>query len=113
MRKKIYKAYTHLGDNNNEYDNKAIAKEIVNLRIRKAHIMGYKTYADFALARNMAKTPENVYKLMDEIWKPALKKAKEERDELQKMIYEEGENFKLKPWDWWYYAEKVGRKNTP
>jgi len=110
LREKIFKAYTHLGDNNNEFDNKAIIKEIVNLRIKKAHIMGYKTYADFALVRNMAKTPENVYKLMDEIWKPALKKAKEERDELQKLIYEEGENFKLQPWDWWYYAEKLRKK---
>lgn len=110
LREKIFKAYTHLGNNNNEFDNKAIIKEIVNLRIKKAHIMGYKTYADFALVRNMAKTPENVYKLMDEIWKPALKKAKEERDELQKLIYEEGENFKLQPWDWWYYAEKLRKK---
>jgi len=110
LRKKIFKAYTHLGNNNNEFDTKAIIKEIVNLRIKKAHIMGYKTYADFALVRNMAKTPENVYKLMDEIWKPALKKAKEERDELQKLIYEEGENFKLQPWDWWYYAEKLRKK---
>ena len=110
LREKIFKAYTHLGNNNNEFDTKAIIKEIVNLRIKKAHIMGYKTYADFALVRNMAKTPENVYKLMDEIWKPALKKAKEERDELQKLIYEEGENFKLQPWDWWYYAEKLRKK---
>ncbi len=110
LRKKIFLAYTHLGDNNNEYDNKEIVKKIVNLRIEKAHLLGYKTYADYALAENMAKKPENVYELLRKVWEPGLKKAKEERDLLQKLIEKEGGNFKLKPWDWWYYAEKVRRE---
>ena len=110
LREKILMAYANLGNNNNEYDNKAIVAKIVNLRIRKAHLLGYKTYADYALAKNMAKKPENVYKLMNEIWKPALARAKEERDLLQKMIYKEGEKFKLQPWDWWYYAEKLRKE---
>lgn len=110
LREKILMAYANLGNNNNEYDNKAIVAKIVNLRIKKAHLLGYKTYADYALAVNMAKKPENVYKLMNEIWKPALAKAKEERALLQKMIYKEGERFKLKPWDWWYYAEKLRKE---
>ncbi len=110
LRKKIYMAYTHMGDNNDEYDNKKILLEMVNLRIKKAHLLGYRTWADYALQERMAKNPQNVYKLLWEIWVPALKKAKEERELLQKMVYEEGHNFKLQSWDWWYYAEKVRQK---
>ncbi len=110
LRKKIYMAYTHMGDNNDEYDNKKILLEMVNLRIKKAHLLGYRTWADYALSERMAKNPQNVYKLLWEIWVPALKKAKEERELLQKMVYEEGHNFKLQSWDWWYYAERVRQK---
>jgi peptidyl-dipeptidase Dcp len=59
------------------------------------------------LDEQMAKTPKNVYDLLDKVWKPALARAKTERDEMQKMIKAEGNNFKLESWDWWYYAEKI------
>ncbi len=111
LRKKIFLAYTHLGDNDNQYDNKEIVKKIVNLRIKKAHILGYPTYADYALAENMAKKPSSVYELLKKVWAPGLKKAKEERAQLQRLIDKEGGNFKLKPWDWWYYAEKVRKRD--
>ncbi len=110
LREKIFKAYINRGNNNNEYDNKEIVKKIVNLRIRKAHLLGYKTYAHYVLAENMAKTPEKVYDFMWKVWKPALRKAKRERQMLQEMIYRDGFKFKLQPWDWWYYAEKVRRE---
>ncbi len=110
LRKKVFLAYTHLGDNDNEYDNKEIVRKIVNLRIEKSHILGYETYADYSLAENMAKNPKNVYDLLWKVWKPGLKKAKEERAVLQGIIDREGGNFKLKPWDWWYYAEKVRKE---
>ncbi len=110
LREKIFKAYINRGNNNNEHDNKEIVKKIVNLRIRKAHLLGYKTYAHYVLAENMAKTPEKVYDFMWKVWKPALRKAKEERQMLQEMIYRDGFKFKLQPWDWWYYAEKVRRE---
>ncbi len=110
LRKKVFLAYTHLGDNNNEYDNKEIVRKIVNLRIEKAHLLGYETYADYVLSENMAKKPSEVYSLMEKVWKPALAKAKEERAMLQALIEKEGGNFRLKPWDWWYYAEKVRRE---
>ena len=60
------------------------------LRVKRANIMGYKTHADFRLEINMAKTPQKVLDFLDQIWKPALKRAKEERDTMQAMIDKEG-----------------------
>lgn len=107
LREKIYKGYINRGDNDNEFDNKEIASKMAALRVRRANLLGYKTHADFVLEENMAKTPENVYKLLDQLWKPALARAKRETAEFQQMIYDEGNDFKLESWDWWYYAEKV------
>lgn len=107
FREKIFKAYINRGNNNDELDNKAILSRTVALRVEKANLLGYKTHADFVLEDNMAKKPENVYKLLDQLWKPALKMAKKEARELQEMIYKEDKDFKLQPWGWWYYAEKL------
>jgi peptidyl-dipeptidase Dcp len=106
-REKMFKGYINRGNNNDELDNKAILAEIAALRVEKANLLGYKTHAHFMLEQNMAKVPENVYRLLDEIWKPALKMAKKEAAELQALIDKEGGGFKLEPWDWWYYTEKL------
>ncbi len=110
LREKMFKAYIMRGDNDNEYDNKKILTKIVSLRVKRANLLGYPTHADYVLEENMAKTPKNVYDLLWKIWKPALNMAKKEAYELQSMIYKEGKNFKLQPWDWWYYAEKVRKE---
>ncbi len=107
LRKKMFMAYIMKGDHNDSLDNKAIINEIVNLRIKKANLLGYKTWADFRLTDRMAKTPQNVYDLLNQIWDKALPAAKNEAATLQQMIFAEGDTFKLKPWDWWYYSEKV------
>ena len=107
LREKLHKAYYHRGDNDNEYDNKKIVREIVNLRLEKARLLGFETFANYALDRNMAKNPENVYKLLQPIWDAALPIAKKEVSDMQAIIDKEGGNFKLQNWDWWYYAEKV------
>ena len=107
LREKIFKAYINRGNNDNEYDNKKIASRMAALHVEKASLMGYKTHAHFVLEPNMAKVPENVYKLLDQLWEPALKMAKKETKELQTMIAKEGNDFNVQPWDWWYYAEKV------
>jgi peptidyl-dipeptidase Dcp len=106
-REKMFKGYINRGDNNDELDNKAILADIAALRVEKAHLLGYETHAHFMLEENMAKVPENVYKLLDQLWKPALKMAKKEARELQALIDKEGGNFKLEAWDWWYYTEKL------
>ena len=107
LREQLYKAMYMRGDNDNENDNKEVINSIVNLRIEKANLLGYESHAHFVLDENMAKTPENVYKLLNEIWDYALPQAKKEMVELQKFIDAEGGDFKLESWDWWYYTEKV------
>lgn len=110
LREKIFKAYIYQGDHNDSLDNKEIIREIVKLRAERAKLLGYPTHAHYVLEENMAKTPENVYTFLNEVWKPALQRAKAEAYELQQLIFKEGKNFKLMPWDWWYYAEKLRKE---
>ena len=107
LRKKIFTAYFMKGDNDNENDNKVIIARIAKLRVERSHLLGYKSYADFALERNMAKTPAKVFEFLNEVWTAATPVAKAEALAQQEMIKKEGGNFKLEPWDWWYYTEKI------
>ena len=110
LREVIFKAYINRGNNNNEFDNNKILSSIAALRVERANLLGYKTHADYILEKNMAKNPETVYKFLNDLWKPALNRAKMEIDDMQKIINNEGNNFKLEAWDWWYYAEKVKKE---
>ncbi len=107
LREKVFKAFANLGNNDNEYDNKAHASRMAALRVERSQLLGYDTHADFVLEEYMAKEPENVTRLLKQVWKPALAKAQSEAREFQAMIGKEGKDFRLQPWDWWYYAEKV------
>lgn len=107
LREKIYRAYFMRGNNNNKFDNKQVIAKIAKLRVQKAQLLGFKNYASYVIDENMAKTPETVDQFLQKLWKAALPKAKEEVKEMQKIIDQEGGKFKLAPWDWWYYAEKV------
>lgn len=110
LREVIFKAYINRGNNNNDFDNKKILSRIAALRVERANLLGYKSHADFVLEKNMAKNPQAVYKFLNDLWLPALNRAKVEIDDMQKIIYNEGNNFKLEAWDWWYYAEKVKKE---
>lgn len=110
LRKKLYDAYLNRGNNGNENDNNAIFAEVVKLRAEKAKLLGYKTHADLVLESRMAKTPENVYNLLDNLWEKSLVVAKKEVAEMQQIIDREGGNFKLEASDWWYYAEKLRKQ---
>lgn len=107
LRKQIYQAYTSLGNRNNENDNKEILKKILTLRVEKAQLMGYDTYAAYVLADNMARTPENVLDFLHNLWGYSIQNAKKEAAELQQIMDKEGKGEKLEAWDWWYYAEKL------
>lgn len=107
LRKQMLNAYLNRGNNNNAEDNKEVIKKLVELRLKKAQIMGYENYAQLALESRMAKTPEAVYELLDNIWTPALKVAKKEADQMQKVMKRDGVKDKLEAWDWRYYAQKV------
>ena len=110
LREKLYTGYIMRGDNNNEYDNKNITSRIASLRVEKANILGFATHAQYVLDNTMAKTPDAVYELLDQLWEPALSRAKDELQELQKFVNDEGQNFKIASWDWWYYSEKVRKE---
>jgi len=110
LREKLYRAYTKRGDNDNEHDNKQILSDLIKLRIERANLLGYKTYADYRLETRMSGNPENVYALLDRLWDASLPVAKKERQEMQAIIDREGGGFKLASWDWWYYAEKLRKE---
>lgn len=107
LREQIFTAYIMRGDHGDEFDNKEILSRILVLRAEKAKLLGYATHADFILDERMAKTPNAVYGLLDDLLHPSLAVAREEAATLQSAIEDDGFDFKLDPWDWRYYAEKV------
>ncbi len=113
LREQIYKAYLNRGNNENKYDNKAIINDIIRLRIEKAHLLGYKSYADYVISEQMAGEPKAAYALLEDIFAPANERAKKELAEMKRLFERDirDENAKFESWDWWYYAEKVRKKN--
>ncbi|MDD4148560.1 MAG: M3 family metallopeptidase [Bacteroidales bacterium] len=107
LRKEIQTAYVNRCNNNNEYDNKDIALEMATLRIEKAQLLGYNNHAERILEDNMAKNPEAVYALLDQLWTPALAVAKQEAGMYRQMMKQDGINDDLQAYDWRYYTERV------
>ena len=107
LREKIFNGYINRGNNGNEADNKKVVRDLVSLRLEKAKLMGYDDYASFVLEDRMAKSSDKVYALLDEVWTPALAKAKEELADINAEIKKEGGNFEAEGWDWRYYFEKA------
>ena len=110
LRKKLYDAYLLRGNHNDQLDNKKVLADIVSLRAQRAKLLGFKSHADLNLDNRMAKTPANVYALLDQLWTPALKVAGKELKEMQNIADREGAKFKIEPSDWWYYAEKLRKE---
>jgi peptidyl-dipeptidase Dcp len=106
LRQQLYEYYLNRC-NGGKFDNNPIINEMAALRAEKGKIMGFANYAAYVLDDNMAKTPDNVYKLLNQVWTPALAMAKREQADMQEMIKNEGGSFEVQPWDWWYYSEKV------
>lgn len=107
LREKLYKGYINKGDNGDSLDNNQNLSKMAALRVKRANLLGFPTHAHYVLDEQMAKEPKNVFDLLNKLWTPALNVAKQERADMQKIIDEEGGKFKLKSWDWWYYADKV------
>lgn len=107
LREQLYRAWVSRGDNDNTRNNTAIISETLELRAERARLLGYENFAAFKLADSMAGTPAKARALLEEVWEPARKRALEERDALQLLVTTEGNNFRLAPWDWRYYAEKL------
>ena len=107
QRQAIYKAYIKRGNRDNEFDNKAVLQKLMTLREERCRILGYSTPADFYLENRMAGNPETVDSFLWRLWRPALERAKVELAGMQAIIDSEQGGFKLAPWDWRYYAEKL------
>jgi len=102
LREKMFKAYSSRGHNGNENDNRQLILDVMRLRIEKAKLMGYDNPADFILEPKMAHDHQTVDAFLEGIMTAAVAKAKEEIKDMQAIAGHE-----IKPWDWWYYAEKV------
>lgn len=111
LREQIYKAYIQRGNHDDELDNKGLIADFVRLRSEKARLLGFDTYADYVLAEQMAGKPAAAYELLDEIWTPALKRAEQELAEMQPLLTADLPDATFESWDWWYYAEKLRKKN--
>ena len=115
-REEMFKAYSSRGNNGNEYDNKALCLEILNLRAEKANMLGFDTFAAYELDNKMAHDPATVDEFLDKIIGPSVAKAKQEVYDMQQIMDEDIKagkvetGAKIQPWDWFYYAEKVRQR---
>lgn len=107
LRKKVWTNYYSRGDNEDEFDNKKLIKEILKLRDERVELLGYDNYAEWRLQDRMAKTPERAMELMEAVWPAALERVKEEVADMQAVAEAEGKDITIEPWDYRYYAEKV------
>ncbi len=109
LRERMFKGYISRGCQGGKNDSREVVKKLVKARLEKARLMGYEDYASMALDNRMAKTPEAVYELLDQVWKPALAKAKEELADIQEEMKKDGRDFTAEGWDWRYYADRAKR----
>ena len=107
LREQAWKAWVARGEGGGDSDNRTTIADLVRLRIEVANLLGHKTYADFSLDESMAKTPARVRELLDRVWTPGVARARSELEKLQAMAASLGDNIRIEPWDWRYYAEKV------
>ena len=107
LRRKVYNAYCNRGNQGNEWDNKEICAKLVRLRLERAKLMGYKNCASQILDTRMAKTPEAVYNLLDQIWAPAVKKANEELADIREEMKKDGLDCEPEGWDYRFYSERA------
>lgn len=106
LRRQMYEGYTSLASAA-PYDNNPVISKILIARAKKAALLGFENYGSYMTDNVMAKTVDNAENLLKQIWRPAVRKVAEEVAEMQAVIDAEGGNFKIEPWDYYYYAEKV------
>ena len=107
VREKIYRASVARGHQSNDNNVTKVISRLAQLRAQRAKLLGFSSYATFTLDDQMAKTPQAALKLTSQVAAAAVKRAKAEAADLQKMIDSQNGGFKLEPWDWDYYSEQV------
>ena len=108
LRREVYMAYNTQCTHNNDYNNVDIIKQLVNIRMELAHLLGFSTFAEYKLKKRMAKTSDAVYKLLNQLLEAYTPAALKEVAEVEALAREmEGNDFQLMPWDWAYYSQKI------
>ena len=108
LREQAYTAWTTRGEHEGPNDNRAVAREILTLRLEQARAHGHASYADYALADTMAGQQSAVADLLTRVWVPAKARVAQERAALQALLAQRGEaRIELQAWDWRYYTEKL------
>lgn len=107
LREQVWRAFTKRGDNGDINDTKATIARIVRLRANRAHLLGFKTHADWRMQDTMAKTPAAAMDLMMRVWPAAKARVAEEVRDMQAIADREGAKITIEPWDYRFYQEKV------
>ncbi|BEL04323.1 M3 family metallopeptidase [Actinoplanes sichuanensis] len=107
LREQGWRMWIMRGGNGTATDNKAVISEILQLRSRRAKLLGFESHAHWTVENNMAKTPQAAIDLMMKLWGPALRRAREEIADMQAIADQEGAGITIEAWDHRFYSEKV------
>lgn len=110
LREQLYRAFASRGNHDNDYNNKEIIKDIVNLRLEKAQLLGYANYADFVLEERMAQNAQNVTELLCDLFEAGHPHALKDKAAVEQVAVENGLNEPLQRWDWSFYSEILRKK---
>jgi peptidyl-dipeptidase Dcp len=110
LREAAWRAWTTRGEHDGVTDNRQVIREILELRAEQAALLGYVSFADYALANTMARSHGAVMRLLDDVWSRALPALERERSELMAQMKAQGVTHTIEPWDWRYWAEQVRQR---
>jgi len=110
LRERAWRMFVERGDRGGANDNNAIISEILALRAERAKLLGFPTHAHWRLENSMAKTPERAIELLEQVWKPAVARVRQEVTDMQAVANKEKAGIKIEPWDYRYYSEKVRKQ---
>ena len=109
LREKVWRRFVMRGDNGDDNDTKALISSILKLRAQRAKLLGYKNHAEWRMSTTMAKDPARAQELMMRVWPAAVARVKDEVKAMRR-VAGKGRRFKIEPWDYRYYMEKVRKE---
>ena len=109
-RKKLFENSWNRAEKNDENDTRSVIIRIAEIRVEKATLLGFSNYAGWVLEDQMAKTPEAVEKFLSGLVPATVSNEQKEAEDIQAFMNQSGDNFKLEPWDWNYYANKLRKE---
>ena len=109
-RKKLFENSWNRAEKNDENDTRSVIIRIAEIRVEKATLLGFSNYAGWVLEDQMAKTPEAVEKFLSGLVPATVFNEQKEAEDIQAFMNQSGDNFKLEPWDWNYYANKLRKE---